>query len=248
MANKRLYDLDNIIINSGETSLIVDHLSFDVAKKTTIDDVKNYMLTKSSIITSNYSVLKTDYILIISGITGTTINLTLPIIINSNTIGYVIKNVGYSNINILTNDLIDGYTSITITDHNTTINIKPIANSWYIMNVETESLKISNDNNEIINPAQNETIILLRRMVKMLESNTVVDANMRQKVIVDQATSCYGPYALGVGGTNYPTANAPSANSTVSYVATWAGPIDPRWTNIEQAFLSYNTGIRNNLI
>jgi hypothetical protein len=111
-----------------------------------------------------------------------------------------------------------------------------------------ETISNANSSGEIINPTTDETVLLLRRMVKMMESNTVVDANMRQRIIVDTATSVFGGYNLSVGGTNYPTIGVPSANTTVSYLATWAGPVDPRWTNVEQARISYNTGIRNNLI
>jgi hypothetical protein len=114
-------------------------------------------------------------------------------------------------------------------------------------------MKIENNNiknlaNETINPIENETVFLLRKMVKMLESNIVVDANMRQRIVVEILANIYGIYGIGANGTNYPTTSTPSAYTAVSYLATWAGPIDPRWTNIEQARINYNTRIRKNLI
>jgi hypothetical protein len=107
-----------------------------------------------------------------------------------------------------------------------------------------------------VNPTLDETtekfnedvIWLLRRMVKMLESGTVVDAQMRQRVIVDSGSLLLSSYPVTGGGFNVQTTGAPVQGSTMYVQPTWAGPIDPRWTNIEQARISYNTGIRNNLI
>ena len=131
MADIRLYDLKNITNYSGDTSILIDDPNFDVAKKTTIDDLKNYFFTKSTIIYSDYIVLKNDFILIVSGNTDT-INLTFPLIQNANQSGYIIKNVGYSAINLLTTELIDGYSEVTISYHNTSITLKPISDQWYI--------------------------------------------------------------------------------------------------------------------
>jgi len=112
-----------------------------------------------------------------------------------------------------------------------------------------ETLTIANSSGENVNPSTDETILLLRRMVKMMESNAVVDANMRQRVSVDNTVATLpNTYGLGAAGTNYPTVLNPQATTTVYYQPTWAGPIDPRWTNLEQARISYNTGIRNNLL
>ena len=132
MPYKRIYELDSSIIESGITNFMIDHSSFSSAKKTTVDDLKNYLFNKSVVILSDYTVLKEDYILRVSGMTGTTINLTIPTIPNSNSLGYVIKNAGYSTVNILTTELIDGYTSATIAYHNTSINIIPVLDNWII--------------------------------------------------------------------------------------------------------------------
>jgi len=92
-----------------------------------------------------------------------------------------------------------------------------------------------------------ESVILLRRVVKLLESNAVVDANMRQRMTVDVmpavALSTVANMIGGAVGNNPPTG---SINQ--SYLPVWSGPVDPRWTNIELARTSYNTGIRTNLI
>ena len=57
--------------------------------------------------------------------------------------------------------------------------------------------------------------------------------------------------AVSSGNINTPVTSggqAPSNGSgTTFWQATWPGPVDPRWTNLEQARISYNTGIRSNL-
>ena len=86
-------------------------------------------------------------------------------------------------------------------------------------------------------------------MVKMMESNTVVDSQMRQRIVIDgTVVTMPQSYALTVAGTNFPTVLNPQSTATVYYQPSWSGPIDPRWTNLEQARISYNTGIRNNLL
>lgn len=93
-----------------------------------------------------------------------------------------------------------------------------------------------------------ESLWLLRRMVKLMESNGTVDILNRQKVIVDAIPTIYGGYTVPAGMASVPTGNAPTMNGATSYfLQTWAGPVDPRWTNIEQAKINYNTGVRNNL-
>ena len=63
-------------------------------------------------------------------------------------------------------------------------------------------------------------------------------------VTIDSSGNCVLANSLPVtsGGT------APTNGSGTTYwQATWAGPVDPRWTNLDQARISYNTGIRSNL-
>lgn len=114
-----------------------------------------------------------------------------------------------------------------------------------------EDININNTSGENINPVTDETVILLRRIVKMLESNTVVDSSMRQKITVESQSAQssyyhYGSNWLQAGSTN--TAPYSVGSSSVGYFQpTWAGPIDPRYTNIEMARIAYN-GLRSNLI
>jgi hypothetical protein len=107
-----------------------------------------------------------------------------------------------------------------------------------------EDGRVSPTDIEMATAIENETNWLLRKMVKMLESNIVVDVLGRQKILVEGTVNSFPlqyPAVSNVPGVSPYTANA-------YYQPTWAGPIDPRWTNLEQARMAYNLGIRSNLI
>lgn len=90
-------------------------------------------------------------------------------------------------------------------------------------------------NNEIgarINPAQDDSIILLRRMVKLMESQAVVDNQMRQRVVVDS------------GGI---TVSGSVTVATITSLNQLAG-VDSRWQIIDWSRQAYNSGIRGNLL
>lgn len=107
-----------------------------------------------------------------------------------------------------------------------------------------EQLKIVNEAGVVINPAADETIQLLKRIAKLLEPSGTQDGNQRQRMICDFAY-LYGPY--GAAG-NTPTPGPPLLTTSQGYLLTWAGPVDPRFTNLEQARTSYALGIRSKLI
>jgi hypothetical protein len=102
---------------------------------------------------------------------------------------------------------------------------------------------------------ENESIWLLRRMVKLLESNGTVDINGRQRVAVESILgSSLGIATTGLDSgagtatTNRPTAAAPvSAPNAVYWQPVWIGPVDQRFQIIDAARLTYQQGIRNNL-
>lgn len=101
----------------------------------------------------------------------------------------------------------------------------------FIEDGKNQEVKIININNEIVNPASDDSIVLLRRLVKLLESNATVDVNNRQRVVVDGAVISSGSM---------------QTVSTVSNLGLIAG-IDPRFQIIDMARASYNTGARANL-
>ncbi|MEI6054196.1 MAG: hypothetical protein WCQ49_02380 [Candidatus Saccharibacteria bacterium] len=121
-----------------------------------------------------------------------------------------------------------------------------------------EQTKITDSNDIVINPATEESILLLRRMVKLLESNAVVDIANRQKITIDSMTTGALP-SIGVStpgldsGANTPTTNRPTANAPVSapnavyWQPVWIGPVDQRFQVIDAARNTYANSIRNNL-
>lgn len=95
----------------------------------------------------------------------------------------------------------------------------------------------------------NESIRLLRRMVKLMESQATVDISNRQKVVVEGSLpTVLWWYTVWWALTNYPTWWAPINNPTTGFfLQTWSWPVDPRWTNIDQARLTYNQWTRSHL-
>jgi hypothetical protein len=77
-----------------------------------------------------------------------------------------------------------------------------------------------------INPATDETVLLLRRMVKLMEPLAVQDAQQRQKVFVESIVT------VTVGN--------------VSNISALGG-VDPRFQFIDQARNAFANGIRQNL-
>jgi hypothetical protein len=93
----------------------------------------------------------------------------------------------------------------------------------------SDSQYILNASGNTINPATEEAIILLRRMVKLMEPLAVQDSQQRQRVTVDA-----------------PIATVTTVNG-VGNIAAYGG-VDPRFQFIDAARMAYATGIRNNLI
>ena len=91
-----------------------------------------------------------------------------------------------------------------------------------------EQTKITDNTGNLINPAQDETILLLRRMVKLLESSATVDSANRQKVVVEVMPTT--------------TINNPAVTNIVAQ-----GGNDPRYEFMELAHIAYATNIRSNL-
>lgn len=115
----------------------------------------------------------------------------------------------------------------------------------------SDSLKVLNASGTIINPATDESVQLLRRMVKLLEPLATVDIQNRQKVTLDAANvglvvSQAAAASLQMTA-NQTTASNLNANvGTVSNIAGYGG-VDPRYQFIDAARIAYATGIRANL-
>ena len=88
--------------------------------------------------------------------------------------------------------------------------------------IDVKEVNLLDADGQVINPAQDETVILLRRIAKLLEPMGTQDANQRQRI------------TIGSTETAFPISNY--------------GGVDARFQIIDWAKTNYNTGIRSNLI
>lgn len=119
---------------------------------------------------------------------------------------------------------------------------------------DADKLQIYIDNAESPATAENQGVLhtlvsYLKKLLIMSRSSSVVDIMGRQRVAVDNVVNAYNmSYPISTFA-NHPSQTAPGHGNTATtyYQPTWAGPVDPRWTNMQNAKLAYNTGIRANL-
>lgn len=102
--------------------------------------------------------------------------------------------------------------------------------------------RISDSTGNNINPATDESIILLRRVVKLLESNAVVDLANRQRITIDSI----GP-ATGITTTIPVSGTVTATVSSCTIAAGGVFPVDQRWEIVDRATTAYNLGIRSKL-
>ena len=123
----------------------------------------------------------------------------------------------------------------------------PASDSQYILNASGTT----------INPATDETILLLRRMVQLLTPIATQDTQQRQRISLDAA-----PVAVTVAQATAAQLNATVVQSTASNLNATVvqstasnlnanigsiGSIDPRFQFIDQARNAFANGIRQNL-
>jgi hypothetical protein len=106
-----------------------------------------------------------------------------------------------------------------------------------------EKTKLSDDKGEVVNPASDESNALLRRIVKLLESQAATDSAQRQRVTIDAGTL---PTVTTVGTV--------AAVTTVAGVTTVASVTNLAALNgwnqqmfADPARHAYNSGIRSAL-
>lgn len=116
-----------------------------------------------------------------------------------------------------------------------------------------------NDNGEIVNVDELLEGIryLLSRISTQADSLSTVDANNRQRVVVDGLVSSTlgrvfagADSGAGLAIPNIISANAPSTGipNAVYYQPVWVGPVDQRWLVKDQARATYANAIRSNLV
>jgi len=101
-----------------------------------------------------------------------------------------------------------------------------------------ETQKIKDSKGEVVNPASEESIVLLRRIAKILENQQAVDPQQRQRVTVDNISA-----SLTLG-----TVTTVTTVTTVSTVTNMAGLFS--WNQqilSDPARTAYKTGIRQQL-
>lgn len=94
----------------------------------------------------------------------------------------------------------------------------------------SDSLNVLNASGTTINPATEETLLLLRRMVKLMEPLAVQDSQQRQRVAVEAIA-------------NMNTVGSVGTISNISGI----GGVDPRFQFVDAARNAFANGIRQNL-
>lgn len=91
-----------------------------------------------------------------------------------------------------------------------------------------------NSSLESINPTQDDTLLLIRRMLRSLEALSVVDSSNRQRCVIDAMNSV-----------TLSTVSTVTTVGTISAITTF--PISQIFEMTDRARIAYNTGIRNNI-
>ena len=109
-----------------------------------------------------------------------------------------------------------------------------------------EQINLANEDGTIVNPATEESIMLLRRMVKLLESQAATDTAQRQRITVDAITAgTILPTVTTVGTVSAITGGTITTVGSVTNIAAING-----WNQqmfVDPARTAYNTGIRAQL-
>lgn len=110
-----------------------------------------------------------------------------------------------------------------------------------------EATKIKDSAGNLIDPVDDAQVVLLRRIVKLMESQAAVDPQQRQRVTIDAFTAGVAlPTVTAV--TTVSTVTAVTTVSTVTSVTNIAGLFS--WNQqilSDPARTAYNTGIRSQL-
>ena len=105
-----------------------------------------------------------------------------------------------------------------------------------------DSVGIKDINNTRISPFSEDSVVYLRRIVKLMESQAVVDAGQRQRVTIDAIT---GSLTLGTVTAVTGITNALPAGTNILGSVLIDGQGRQQFTEIART--AYNTGIRINL-
>lgn len=113
-----------------------------------------------------------------------------------------------------------------------------------------ETQKVKDLSGNVINPAQDEQLVLLRRLIKLIESQSATDLANRQRITLDAIAA-----SLTLGTvTTVTTVSAvtgitnalPAGTNNIGGITQIAGADHRQF--IDMARTAYNTGIRSGLI
>lgn len=102
-----------------------------------------------------------------------------------------------------------------------------------------ERTKITDENGNLVNPATEESVILLRRIARLLESQATVDPQQRQRIAIDSIAT--GLVLSNVATVTAITNALPAGTNTIGTV------LPGGWNQqmfSDPARTAYNTGIR----
>lgn len=104
-----------------------------------------------------------------------------------------------------------------------------------------ENVNLTNTNNEQVNPATEETVLLLKRLLHLANTLATQDSAQRQKVTIDSIT---GSLTLST----VTTVGTVNTVSTITGLGAGAGfSVDARYQLIDQARNTYSNSIRSKL-
>jgi hypothetical protein len=109
----------------------------------------------------------------------------------------------------------------------------------------SDSLNLLNASGDTINPATEEALILLRRMVKLMEPLATQDSQQRQRIALDTSTVTLTVAQATAGNLNANIGTVNVVNQLTNIVQ--FGGVDPRFQFIDAARNAYANGIRQNL-
>lgn len=90
----------------------------------------------------------------------------------------------------------------------------------------------------------------LRRLISLMESNSVVDSSGRQRIVIDTIATAAVTNTTGLGPNvtgNTPGSATPNTVSAIPMLTVSEGPVDQRWRILESAQISYGVNIRTQL-
>lgn len=109
-----------------------------------------------------------------------------------------------------------------------------------------ESTKLKDALGNPINPVENEQIILLRRLIKLIESQSATDVANRQRIAIDNiATNLTLGTVSAVTAITNPLPAGTNAIGNITNVTQLAGADQRQFIDVSRT--NYNTGIRSRL-